>query len=183
MKTCKFCGNPAPDNMQGYCQVCYKYFVTEGKDVYPIPQDGTVEYAPNGDCICHECGKAFRKLGQHVYYAHNMTSKQYAAKHGLKLRGSGKIRLSNEGYSIHMKNVQDPKTISINLIENGKETRFNAVNGNQKQLPNHTVKERCLNCLWFDIDTGVCDIAKANAKLVMQCPILNTENTQEKEEN
>ncbi len=139
---CKFCGKAAPANMQGYCQVCYHYFIMEGKDVYPLPKDGEIKNAPNGDCICHECGKAFSKLGQHVYYAHNMTSVEYAHKHGLKLRGPGFVRLSNPGYSAKMHDIQDPKTIKINLVEKGKPTRFMGERGNPMQLPYHVIKSK-----------------------------------------
>ncbi len=142
MKKCKFCGNTAPDNMQGYCQVCYRYFVIEGKDIYPLPEDGTVEYAPNGDCICHECGKAFSKLGQHVFYAHHKTSKEYAVEHGLKLRGPKAVRLSNNTYSTKMHNIQDPKTIRVNLVEKGFETRFGQTKGNPIQLPYHVIESK-----------------------------------------
>src|SRR5574344_276038 len=61
---CKFCGGAGDKRYRGYCQSCYRYFITENKKLYPLydPAKGP-QYAPNGDCICPLCGKAFTKLG------------------------------------------------------------------------------------------------------------------------
>ena len=120
MKKCKFCGAPAPGNMQGYCQSCYKYFIMQEKEVYPLPSVGDITYAPNGDCICPFCGKAFRKLGLHFYYAHGLTSKQAHKKAGWDQNA----RASNETYRKLMQDKLQTKCVSYNLIERGKSTRY-----------------------------------------------------------
>lgn len=120
MSSCKFCNKPAPNNMQGYCQVCYRYFIMEHKEIYPLPKLGEITYAPNGDCICPFCGKAFRKLGLHFYYSHNLTSKEAHKKAGW----DQSAKATNEGYRILMRNIQHEKTITENLLEKGKPTRF-----------------------------------------------------------
>lgn len=120
IKICKFCGNKAPSNMQGYCQVCYHYFITEGKEVYPLPKVGEITYAPNGDCICPFCGKAFRKLGGHFWQAHKMTSKEAHHKIGWDLNA----KASNINYRALMQNRLQPKCVADNLILKGQSTRF-----------------------------------------------------------
>lgn len=118
---CKFCGNHAPNNMQGYCQVCYKYFVTQGKKVYEPASYGEVRYAENGDCVCNICGKAFRKLGGHLFQAHGLTTDEAFKKFGWHRFST---RASNKAYRVHMKEIQHEKCITVNLIEKGIETRF-----------------------------------------------------------
>jgi len=92
----------------------------ERREIYPLPKLGEITYAPNGDCICPFCGKAFRKLGLHFYYSHNMTSKEAHKKAGWDQNA----KATNEDYRILMKNIQHEKTITENLIEKGKPTRF-----------------------------------------------------------
>jgi len=117
---CKFCGKPAPSNMQGYCQVCYRYFIMEDKDVYDLPKYGEITYAPNGDCICPFCGKAFRKLGLHFYYSHHMTSKQAHEKAGW----AHNAKATNESYRDLMREKLQEKCVTVNLIDKGQSTRF-----------------------------------------------------------
>lgn len=106
--------------MQGYCQVCYRYFIIEGKEIYPLPEKGDITYAPNGDCICPFCGKAFRKLGMHFYYGHDITSLEAHKKMGWDISA----RATNPEYRKLMKEKLQPHCVEINLIEKGKPTRF-----------------------------------------------------------
>jgi len=116
---CKDCGRPAPSNMQGYCQACYLYFVREKKVIYPTPSYGKITYAPNGDCICPFCGKAFRKLGAHFWNFHHILS-----KNAKELAGwDHTVKASNIDYRAHMHFIQQQKCIDINLIVKGKPTR------------------------------------------------------------
>ena len=117
---CKFCGKPAPTNMQGYCQVCYRYFVMERKEVHDLPEYGEITYAPNGDCICPFCGKAFRKLGMHFYYAHGMRSKEAHERAGWDYNA----KATNEFYRDLMRDKLQDKCVTINLIAKGKRTRY-----------------------------------------------------------
>lgn len=122
---CKFCGKPTSSNMQDYCQVCYRYFIIEDKEIYPLPTYGNITYAPNGDCICPFCGKAFRKLGMHFYYAHGMTSKEAHEKAGW----DHNAKATNKSYRILMRNKLQTKCVTINLIDKGKNTRFSLNHG------------------------------------------------------
>lgn len=126
---CKFCGKAAPSNMQGYCQVCYRYFVMEGKDVYDLPKYGEITYAPNGDCICPLCGKAFRKLGMHFYYAHGMTAKQAHEKAGW----DHNAKATNPAYRDLMRDKLQEHCVTVNLINKGESTRF---------VPNHVGRSK-----------------------------------------
>lgn len=123
MKTikCKFCGNEAPNNMQGYCQACYLYFVSQGKKVYDLPEYGKVEYAENGDAICHICGKAYRKLGAHIANGHHITMRDYCTKFGLFYRNN---KASNPDYRRKMRTIQKDYCITDNLLKKGRATRL-----------------------------------------------------------
>lgn len=120
MKKCKFCNKEAKENMQGYCQSCYRYFVLEHKKEYPLPRYGEITYAENGDCICPFCGKAFTKLGMHFYYHHGMTSREAHIKAGWDIGA----KATNENYRNKMRDKVQEKCITINLLEKGKPTRF-----------------------------------------------------------
>lgn len=117
---CKFCGRPAPDNMQGFCQACYRYFIIEKKKLYSI-YSGPIQYNEDGDAICPICGMAYRKLGGHLKQKHGVTAAEQYRIWGLNPRT---VKASNAAYRLHMKNVQDPKTISENLIKKGINTRI-----------------------------------------------------------
>jgi len=119
-RNCKFCDKSAPSNMQGYCQTCYRYFVMERKEVYALPKYGEITYSPNGDCICPFCGKAFRKLGLHFYYAHDLTSRQAHKKAGWDQNA----KATNPAYRELMRNKLQDKCVTVNLIDKGKLTRF-----------------------------------------------------------
>lgn len=162
---CKFCGNLTDNNMQGYCQVCYKYFVLDNKKAYPLPKYAEIEYTDNGDCICHMCGKAYRKLGGHIVQAHHITTAEYMEQFGLHTR---KSKISNESYRKHMNEIQQPKCITENLLEKGKNTRFYAVNGNIPELPIHSMKDRCKKCVNLG-NNWYCKTENMDCKLVMKC--------------
>lgn len=118
---CKYCGDAIKlNNMQGYCQSCYRYFVMEGKEVYPTPPYGQMDFAPNGDCVCPECGMAFRKLGAHLWNKHHILAKEAYIKFGWDIS----CRASNEQYQQHMRDVLQPKCVVENLIKDGEKTRF-----------------------------------------------------------
>lgn len=118
---CKFCNNEAPSNMRGYCQRCYRYFILNNKQVYDLPDDGKVEYNENGDPICHECGMAYRKLGNHVWQVHHMSMYEYTTKHKLTHRTN---KCTNADYREHMRKIQKDYCVTENLVEKGKTTRL-----------------------------------------------------------
>lgn len=118
----KSCTGEARTKYLGYCQACYKYF-KDGKKIYPIPADGTIISNEDGEIICHECGKAFAKLGNHIHQRHNMTLNEYKDKH--KLYHNDK--LTSEDYQERMRKYTDEnyrKVVIKNLIKKGKKTRF-----------------------------------------------------------
>lgn len=168
---CKFCGNPAPNNMQGYCQVCYRYFITEGKNVYTPPKYGEVAYAPNGDCICPECGKAFRKLSNHIYQAHGVDHKNACVKYGWHIRND---KVTNNDYRKHMHDIQHTKCITNNLIEKGKNTRFGGLNGNRQDIPHHSMRSRCTNCIHNT--SYYCKAYNENCVNVITCTVKEIKN-------
>lgn len=106
--------------MQGYCQTCYRYFIMEKKEVYPLPKFGEITYAPNGDCICPFCGKAFRKLGSHFYHAHHILAKDAHRKVGWDMNA----KATNLDYRNLMRKKLQEKCVTHNLIEQGAKTRF-----------------------------------------------------------
>ena len=117
---CKFCNNLAPNNMRGDCQTCYRYFVMEKKEVYELPEHSEITYAPNGDCICPFCGKAFRKLGLHFYYAHDLTSREAHERAGWYYNA----KATNESYRDLMRDKLQDKCVVVNLLDKGQATRY-----------------------------------------------------------
>lgn len=119
----KDCTGIANAKYLGYCQACYKYFKS-GKKIYPIPNDGEIETNECGEIICHECGKAFAKLGNHIFNRHNMSINDYKDKHKLY----HKEKLTSTNYQETMRQYTTDnydKVVSDNLVIGGKSTRFN----------------------------------------------------------
>ncbi len=57
-------------------------FVSSGLSV-----KGALEYDAASDRVkCHECGKWFSNLASHVFYAHQIMSRDYKVQHGLRLQ-------------------------------------------------------------------------------------------------
>lgn len=119
---CKVCGEalkPYEKHMQGMCQPCYKYFKVDKKKVYPLPPLGEMTHAENGDIICPLCGRAFAKLGAHIKYFHKLDPVEVYIKVGWDRTPhatSKKYQDKMRGYI--------REDITLQLIENGKGTRF-----------------------------------------------------------
>jgi hypothetical protein len=92
----------------------------EDRKIYPLPEKGEITYAPNGNCICPFCGKAFRKLGRHFNYAHGMTSDEAHKEAGWDRNA----KATNEDYRKLMRDKLQEKCVTVNLIKKGKKTRF-----------------------------------------------------------
>lgn len=119
---CKMC-NTQPVYCKGVCPRCYHYLKKHPEGTYSLPPKGTVYYAPNGDPICHICGQAHAKLGQHILYVHNLSSQEYKKMFGLRTA----FKLTNQDYSHRMRDYTyqyKDKVITDNLINAGKHTRF-----------------------------------------------------------
>lgn len=108
---------------KGVCMRCYQYLKKHPEGTYPVPPVGTVYYAPNGDPICHICGQAHAKLGQHIFYVHNIKAPEYKKMFGLRPA----FKLTNQDYSHKMRDYTyqyKDKVIMDNLVKAGKHTRF-----------------------------------------------------------
>lgn len=79
---CKKCGRYAENRFKGYCENCYNYYRKGGTD-NPLPPKGVIAYDTRNYPICHICGQAFKKLGQHTWNKHLITSKEYKQMFGL----------------------------------------------------------------------------------------------------
>ena len=122
MKNCTHChaphNRPAP-----LCQRCYQYLRRHPEGYYPIPPKGVMQYASNGDPICHECGAAYSKLGLHIRQVHNLTIIEYKDKHNLL----HSTQLTSDYYKDKMRYYNKKhyrKVVKKNLLKKGVATRF-----------------------------------------------------------
>lgn len=164
MNKCKFCGRPAPNNMRGYCQACYKYFVAQGRKVYPLPPNKELTYAENGDAICPICGKAFRKLGGHLYNAHKISCDEAFRMFGWHRR---KAKATNKDYRKHMKTIQKDYCVIDNLVCKGKSTRFGQNKGNKRELFHHSARDRCKKCEYKNGE--ICSLCNKSCVEILTC--------------
>lgn len=121
MKKCKKCLIEIKAGR--YCPSCYAYLRKHPEGWYDLPAYGVVELATNGDPICHECGAAHQKLGEHICQKHNMDVRDYKEKHGLYFS----TQLTNEKYKDKMRGHVKRhyrKAVKKNLLKGGKSTRF-----------------------------------------------------------
>lgn len=122
MRTCTECGQ-SHNRTAPLCQRCYIYFRKHPEGYYPIPPKGSLSFATNGDPICHECGGAYSKLGNHIRQVHDMTIIEYKDKHNLLHN----TQLTSEKYKTKMRNYTKKyyrKVVKKNLIKKGILTRF-----------------------------------------------------------
>lgn len=120
--TCSFCNNTVNQDREypnHLCEVCYDYF-RQGGTLNPLPSPGVIEYDKYGYVICHICGKAYKKLGSHVYYAHKMTTSEYKEKFGL----CRNARLTDTTYSRKMHDLAYKYNMPEQLERTGVNTRI-----------------------------------------------------------
>lgn len=127
IRICKFCGKEQKSPLScGYCVSCYQYFILNGNNTWYPSQYGSlskvqaVNNKQYGQLICHECGKAFTKLQQHIWYQHKMTKIEYCDKWGL----DHSIRMTTDTYNKVMSNYAYKYNMDKQLIETGEKTRF-----------------------------------------------------------
>ena len=121
-KICDMCGGENTTTGK-HCNSCYAYLRKHPEGVYKLPECGEIKYAPNGDPICHICGQAHRKLGNHIKFKHNISQNEYRDKFKLYRN----TRLSNMEYQETMANYNNlykDQVVIKNLIEKGKDTRI-----------------------------------------------------------
>lgn len=126
----KYCGlcSCLNDTTGKYCQKCYEYLKKHPEGIYELPKAGEIVYASNGDPICHICGMAYRKLGNHIAFKHHMTQNEYREK----FRLHHNTKLSNNAYKETMRSyVQRDYDLVVkeNLLKGGVNTRTTNENG------------------------------------------------------
>ena len=102
-----------------------------------------IHYASNGDPICHICGQAHRKLGNHIRFKHNITQNEYRDMFGLYHN----TRLSNYEYIENMSQINNKYrdiVVKENLIKGGKKTRITHENGLAGRKFQHKISKRVL---------------------------------------
>ena len=122
MKLCKECGQEHT-RTSAICQRCYLYFKKHPEGFYSIPPKGRLSFAVNGDPICHICGGAYAKLGNHIAQVHKMSIVEY--KDTFNLLHS--TQLTSEKYKTKMRTYTKKyyrKVVKKNLIKKGERTRF-----------------------------------------------------------
>lgn len=121
-KICDMCGGENTTTGK-HCNSCYAYLRKHPEGVYELPEYGEIKYAPNGDPICHICGQAHRKLGNHIKFKHGINQNEYRDKYKLYRN----TRLSNIEYQETMaeyNKAHREQVVIKNLIEKGKNTRI-----------------------------------------------------------
>lgn len=140
---CKSCGK-IDKNYTGYCQKCYTYFIKNKFETYKDKiQYGVMSYVEDEDSkqysmpICHICGKAFNKLQQHIYYAHNMLKNEYCDKFGL----DHSVPFTSNDYHQRMSELAYKYNMDEQLRVAGEQTRFQKGHGRNYER-SHMTKER-----------------------------------------
>lgn len=126
-----------------YCNTCYSYLRKHPEGEYSLPPKGVIHYASNGDPICHICGQAHRKLGNHIRFKHNMTQNEYRDMFQLYHN----TRLSNYEYIENMSQINNKHkdiVVKENLIKCGVKTRITHENGLAGRKFQHKVSQRIL---------------------------------------
>lgn len=142
MKQCQMCGGNNTTTGK-YCNACYSYLRKHPEGDYPLPPKGVIHYASNGDPICHICGQAHRKLGNHIRFKHNITQNEYRDMFGLYHN----TRLSNYEYIENMSQINNKHkdvVVKENLIKCGVKTRITHENGLAGRKFQHKVTEKVL---------------------------------------
>lgn len=126
MKECKFCHREVKRPTKGYCVSCYQYFILHGYDSWYPSEYGSLDRVQKRNSkqynwpVCHICGKAFAKLQQHIWYAHQMTKNEYCDKFGL----DRSINMTSPDYNKKMHDYALKYNMDDQLRKAGKSTRF-----------------------------------------------------------
>ena len=104
------------------CQACYLY-TQKGGSFHAIPDSGVVVKDEEGKVVCHICGQAHTKLGNHIYAKHNMSIADYKDHFDIPQN----VSLASSTYQDKMRryNMQHKETVVYNnLINHGSVTRY-----------------------------------------------------------
>jgi len=88
-----------------------------------LPKFGEVKRDNQGNCYCHICGFAFKKVLSHATQKHKITALEYKKKFGLY---TSKGLLSTESKKIAQNRTQENYSLVVeqNLIKGGDNTRY-----------------------------------------------------------
>ena len=145
MKKCQICGGNNTTTGR-YCNTCYSYLRKHPEGRYPLPPKGVIHCASNGDVICHICGKAHRKLGNHISNRHHMSQNEYRDMFELYHN----TKLSNYEYIKNMSQINNKYrdiVVKENLIKRGEKTRITHENGLSGRKFQHKVSKKILENL------------------------------------
>ncbi len=121
---CSFCGHE-DKNYAGFCQKCHTYFNVSQYKTFPSEYGKVCKVEDEldkqyGMIICHICGKAFTKLQQHIYYAHNLSKKEYCKQFGL----DNGVKLTEQKYHKTMSDLAYKYDMDKQVVRVGEKTRF-----------------------------------------------------------
>lgn len=102
------------------CDSCYK--MCQKYPMRHIPPNGEIHYDDDGNIICHECGRAFKKLTNHIKSKHNLTPYMYKEKFEL-----------NRGARLTGKNFIKNPTVDITIFSEGTRFKKNHKKSNHKR--------------------------------------------------
>lgn len=142
MKECKFCHREVKRPSKGYCVSCYQYFILHKYDTWCPSDYGELNrvmlenHKQYGWPICHICGKAFTKLQQHIWYAHNLTKNEYCDLFGI----DRSINMTSEEYNKKMSDYAYKYNMDKQLLKTGKDTRFRKGHNNTYKRSYQTMK-------------------------------------------
>lgn len=126
MRKCRFCGKLIKRPIKGYCVSCYQYFIMHKYDTWCPSKYGELNRVEQKESpqynwpVCHICGKAFAKLQQHIWYAHNMTKNEYCDTYGL----DHNINMTSTEYHEKMRQYAYDNNMDDQLRKIGKNTQF-----------------------------------------------------------
>lgn len=87
------------------------------------PHYGEIVYTANGLLVCHICGKAFIKLGGHVWAKHRILVRDYCKMYGLDV-GKGLCSVEHKKVLREKLMKHYDEVVVDNLIEGGRSSRF-----------------------------------------------------------
>lgn len=134
---CRECGKETSKLYVSMCQSCYKYFL-KGGIVHKLPERGTICFDDEGKCICHICGRSYKRLGSHVKESHSMTIEEYKEKFGLCRRS----RTTEQTYHNTMRKHAFENDMDKNLKIWGENTKIKKGENDKRKGKEIRLQER-----------------------------------------
>lgn len=130
MRICEECGTTKRVAASKFQEktLCYNCISMYKKHpINQIPPKGQMIYDNEDRPICHICGRAFNKLGQHVFNRHGMSADEYKELFELNRNVGLTSNKTKEKLQQAVKDNYD-QVVVANLVNKGKHTRFNKNN-------------------------------------------------------